>query len=165
MIDHFTLSVSDLDKSRAFYQRVLAPLGYSVRMEFPQYVGMGDKKKPYLWLKQAHPVSTPMHIAFVAANREQVDGFHRAALEAGARDDGAPGVREHYHPHYYAAFVIDPIEGHPLEAVCHLAPGQLAADVAPVKAAAAKSKKAPLKKRASKAPSKRAAKKPKRRRG
>ena len=117
MIDHFTVSVKDLAASRAFYEKVLAPLGYGVKMEFQQYLGFGDKK-PYLWLKQAEVGTTPQHIAFRAHSRAAVDGFHQAAIAAGAKDDGSPGIREMYHPHYYGAFVIDP-DGHNIEAVFH----------------------------------------------
>ena len=122
MIEHFTVSVKDFAASKAFYQKVLAPLGYSVRMEYPKYAGFGDEKKPYLWLKEAEPVTTPQHIAFRAASRAAVDAFHAAALAAGAKDDGSPGIRDMYHPNYYGAFVIDPINGHPIEAVCHAPP-------------------------------------------
>lgn len=119
MIDHFTVSVADLAKSREFYAAVLAPLGYKPLMEWEQYIGFGDTR-PYFWLKQAMPVTTPQHIAFRANTRALVDAFHKAALEAGARDDGAPGLRLDYHENYYGAFVVDPLNGHPLEAVCHL---------------------------------------------
>jgi catechol 2,3-dioxygenase-like lactoylglutathione lyase family enzyme len=121
MIDHFTLTVSDLARSRAFYGQVLAPLGYRELMTFEQFVGFGDARKPYFWLKQGAIASQPMHIAFQAKDRKAVDAFHAAALAAGARDDGAPGIRAIYHPHYYGAFVID-AEGHPIEAVCHAPP-------------------------------------------
>ena len=120
MIDHFTLTVRDLQRSRAFYERALAPLGYKVRMSFEQYVGFGDSRKPYFWIKQGDVASSPMHIAFKAEDRRSVDAFHSAALAAGAQDDGAPGLRTHYHPDYYGSFVID-LDGHPIEAVCHAA--------------------------------------------
>ena len=146
MIDHFTMSVKDFAASKAFYEKVLAPLGYSVRMEFPRYAGFGDEKKPYLWLKEAEVATTPQHIAFRAHSRAAVDAFHQAALDAGGKDDGTPGIRDMYHPNYYGAFVIDPINGHPIEAVCHAPPG------APEKAAkkpapAAKKKKVAAKKK------------------
>jgi hypothetical protein len=79
MIDHFTVTISNMAVSRAFYAKVLAPLGYGPKMDFENYVGFGDKK-PYLWLKEAAPVTSPQHIAFRAASREAVDAFHRAAL-------------------------------------------------------------------------------------
>ncbi|MBL8954846.1 MAG: VOC family protein [Myxococcaceae bacterium] len=142
MIDHFTVTVADMPASKAFYEKALAPIGYAVRMEYMEFVGLGDEKKPYWWLKTGAPVTTPQHIAFRARSREAVDAFHKAALEAGARDDGAPGVREHYHPTYYAAFVVDPVNGHHLEVVTHEAP---AAKKKP--AAKAKKKAAPKKKK------------------
>ena len=141
MIDHFTISVKDFEASKAFYEKVLATLGYAKKMEFPRYAGVGDEKKPYLWLKEAEPVTTPQHIAFRAPSRAAVDAFHQAALEAGGTDDGEPGIRDMYHPNYYGAFVIDPINGHPIEAVCHAPPP--AASAAKKK----KAKKAPGKKK------------------
>ena len=119
MIDHLTLSVRDYARSRAFYVAALAPLGFGVKREFPLLCGFGDTR-PYFWVKQAKPNTTPQHIAFVAKNRAAVRAFYKAALKAGAKDDGAPGVRKEYHPNYYGAFVIDP-DGHPIEAVCHSA--------------------------------------------
>ena len=118
MIDHFTLTVADLERSKTFYTEALRPLGYAIRMDFGEMVGFGDSQKPYFWLKTGAQPSQAMHIAFEAKNRGAVDSFHAAALGAGARDDGKPGVRPDYHPHYYGAFVIDP-DGHPIEAVCH----------------------------------------------
>lgn len=118
MIDHFTLTVKSLAKSRAFYTEVLAPLGYGVALSFKGLIGFGDQVKPYFFLKQGKKPQAPMHIAFAAKRRRDVDAFHAAALRAGAKDDGAPGLRAEYHPNYYGAFVIDP-DGHPIEAVCH----------------------------------------------
>ncbi len=118
MIDHLTLTVRDLARSRSFYDAALAPLGYAVRMEFEGVLGLGLPGKPAFWLKQGEVPTQPMHIAFVAADRPAVDAFHAAALGAGAADNGAPGLRPDYHPNYYAAFVFDP-DGHPIEAVCH----------------------------------------------
>ncbi|MCC6335349.1 MAG: VOC family protein [Myxococcales bacterium] len=123
MIDHLTLSVTDLPKAVAFYEKALAPLGYSLVMAFEQYRAFGPKGKPTLWLKHAEVPTTPMHLAFVAKDRKAVDAFHRAASAAGARDSGAPGLRPHYHQNYYGAFVTDPM-GHPIEAVCHHAPNR-----------------------------------------
>jgi catechol 2,3-dioxygenase-like lactoylglutathione lyase family enzyme len=117
MIDHLTLNVRDTTRSRAFYTRVLKPLGYSVRKAFPGWVGFGDARKPYFWLKEGKP-ARPTHLAFAAPSRAAVDAFHAAALKAGAEDRGEPGVRPHYHEHYYGAFVVDP-DGHPIEACCH----------------------------------------------
>jgi len=119
MIDHFTLTVPDIAAARAFYEHALAPLGYSVQMEYEQFIGFGARGKPSFWLKPGPMPQSPMHIAFVASDRPRVDAFYAAALAAGGRDDGAPGLRPDYHPNYYGAFVIDP-NGHPIEAVCHL---------------------------------------------
>ncbi len=118
MIDHLSLAVRDLARSKAFYLKALAPLGVQVVMEGPYGVGLGPAGRPMFWLHQADTAPTPMHLAFAAADRAQVDAFHRAALEAGGRDNGAPGLRPHYHPNYYGAFVIGP-DGHNVEAVCH----------------------------------------------
>src|SRR5262249_36193009 len=120
MIDHFTLTVRDFKRSRAFYEKALAPLGYQVSMQFKGFLGFGTRRKPYFWIKQGKPTQA-MHIAFVAKSRKAVDAFHAAALAAGAEDYGGPGLREHYHPAYYGAFVVDP-DGHPIEAVCHKPP-------------------------------------------
>jgi catechol 2,3-dioxygenase-like lactoylglutathione lyase family enzyme len=117
MIDHLTLTVRDIEKSRAFYEKALAPLGYELCMSYEGSHGYGANRKPELWLKQGPEPSRPMHIAFVAKTRASVDAFHAAALAAGAKDDGKPGPRP-YHATYYGAFVIDP-DGHPIEAVCH----------------------------------------------
>jgi catechol 2,3-dioxygenase-like lactoylglutathione lyase family enzyme len=117
MLDHMTLTVSDLDVSRPFYEAILAPLGYRVLMEFEGMCGFGDTK-PYLWMKQGSPATTPQHIAFVARRRADVDAFHAAALRVGGKDNGAAGLRPDYHETYYAAFAIDP-DGHNLEAVNH----------------------------------------------
>lgn len=148
MIDHFTLSVSDYLKTRDLYTMLLKPLGYTLMREYPEwkFIGFGDEKKPYLWIKEADPVTTPQHIAFRAKNRAAVDAFYQTAMALGFKDDGAPGPRAHYHPNYYGAFVIDPLNGHPLEAVCHDS----------LEAAAPASKKAAKKP----APKKAAAKKP-----
>ena len=127
MIDHTGLNVSDFGKSKAFYVAALAPLGYQVMMEFPAEMvpqgamGMGVPPKPDFWVAGGTANSPPLHIAFRAASRTQVDAFYRAAMAAGGRDNGPPGVREHYHPDYYGAFVLDP-DGHNIEAVCHASP-------------------------------------------
>jgi catechol 2,3-dioxygenase-like lactoylglutathione lyase family enzyme len=117
MLDHMTLTVRDMARSKPFYTAILAPLGYRVLMEFGDMCGFGDTK-PYLWMKPGDPPTTPQHIAFVAKRRADVDAFHAAALAAGARDNGPAGPRPDYHATYYAAFVIDP-DGHNLEAVNH----------------------------------------------
>ena len=119
MVDHITIPVTDIDRSKSFYAAALAPLGYSVHGDFDGHVGLGDGQHviPDLWLNR-EATAQPVHIAF-RGDRRQVDEFHRAALEAGGTDNGAPGIREHYHEHYYAAFVYDP-DGHNVEAVCHM---------------------------------------------
>src|SRR6185436_11916390 len=93
MIDHFTVTVRDIKASVAFYTAALKPLGYSVKMDFGDFVGFGDARKPYFFLKSGAGIapSQPMHIAFAAANRNQVDAFHDAAIKAGAMNDGHPG--------------------------------------------------------------------------
>jgi len=116
MIDHLTVRVRDVQKSKAFLTAALAPLGYEVLMEHGEYLGLGADKKPDLWI--APGKQEPLHLAFAAKDRKAVDGFYKAAIKAGAKDNGKPGVREDYHPYYYGAFVIDP-DGHNLEAVCH----------------------------------------------
>ena len=118
MFDHVGFGVRDYAASKAFYLKALRPLGVAVVMEGPYGVGMGRGKKPSLWIHQAPGAQQSLHLAFTADNRKQVDEFYRAALEAGGKDNGAPGLRPHYHSHYYAAFVIGP-DGHNVEAVCH----------------------------------------------
>ncbi|MBP0580986.1 VOC family protein [Labrys sp. LIt4] len=126
MIDHFGFPVRDYRRSRAFYDLVLAPLGYSVQMEVTRemtgsnaHCGYGEDGRPQFWIGDGEAREGSFHIAFVAKSRKAVEDFHAAALAAGARDNGAPGIRAHYHPNYYAAFVLDP-DGHNIEAVCHL---------------------------------------------
>src|SRR5262245_24730134 len=122
MIDHCGVKVSDPVKSRTFYDKALAPLGYEVLREIPKQftgglviLGYGVAPKPDFWVAQGQP-REKVHVAFRAADRAQVDAFHRAALAAGGTDNGAPGARPHYHEHYYGAFVLDP-DGHNIEAV------------------------------------------------
>jgi catechol 2,3-dioxygenase-like lactoylglutathione lyase family enzyme len=124
VLDHLMLTVRDIARSRDFYAKALAPLGYAVQMEFEQTCAFGPERKPCFWLKPGESPTRPIHLAFMARDRPAVDAFHAAALAAGATDNGAPGLREHYHPDYYGGFVIDP-DGHNIEAVCHLAPGTL----------------------------------------
>jgi catechol 2,3-dioxygenase-like lactoylglutathione lyase family enzyme len=116
MIDHVTLKVTDLQQSRRFYQATLQPLGYVIAMEFPQAVGFAVDGKPDFWIATG-PVC-PTHVAFAAKDRASVDAFFRAAVAAGGKDNGRPGLRAHYHPQYFGAFVLDP-DGHNVEAVCH----------------------------------------------
>lgn len=117
MIDHVSLTVSDFEKSRAFYEAALAPLGWASVMEFDEAVGLGVEGHPYFWISKGESAA-PVHVAFRSADRERVDAFHAAALEAGGTDNGAPGLRPHYHESYYGAFVLDP-DGNNVEAVCH----------------------------------------------
>ncbi len=118
MIDHTGLLVSDLERAAAFYSKALAPLGYEVIMRFGPVVGLGANKKPDFWLHGEKPPTDKLHIAFRAPSRSVVKAFYEAAIAAGGRDNGPPGVREMYHPDYYGAFVLDP-DGHNIEAVCH----------------------------------------------
>ena len=126
MIDHTGLAVTQYDKSRDFYTRALAPLGYALIMVVPKeytggkgVAGFGVPQKPDFWIHESERANDPhVHIAFRAESRAVVDAFYKAALAAGGRDNGAPGPRPHYHPNYYGAFVLDP-DGHNIEAVCH----------------------------------------------
>lgn len=117
MIDHMILGVEDVDASRAFYEQALAPLGIEVVMAMPGGAGFGRDGKPVFWIADREP-SGPVHVAFASPDRPTVDAFHAAALAAGGRDHGVPGLRPHYHASYYAAFVLDP-DGNNVEAVCH----------------------------------------------
>jgi catechol 2,3-dioxygenase-like lactoylglutathione lyase family enzyme len=118
MIDHTGVSVTDVAKSKAFFRAALEPLGYAVIMEWEQYAGFGVPPKPDFWIGQGKPNVPPIHVAFRAANRKQVDAFYKAAMAAGGRENGPPGLRPHYHANYYGAFVLDP-DGNNIEAVCH----------------------------------------------
>src|SRR5919206_3708465 len=118
MIDHVKLFVGDVERSRAFYERALGPLGYRVMLETaPGVIGMGAQR-PDFWLAMDPAATTIAHVSFRAESTDQVDAFHRAALDAGGRDNGAPGPRPQYHPGYYGAFVLDP-DGNNVEAVFH----------------------------------------------
>jgi catechol 2,3-dioxygenase-like lactoylglutathione lyase family enzyme len=114
VIAHTGLAVSDYQRSKAFYSQVLKPLGYSKNMEFGDAAGFNDGKNTDFWIGHKDTV-VPMHLAFEASSREQVQAFHAAALAAGGKDNGAPGYRD-YWPGYYAAFAYDP-DGHNIEAV------------------------------------------------
>jgi catechol 2,3-dioxygenase-like lactoylglutathione lyase family enzyme len=126
MIDHVGYAVSNYERAKEFYARALAPLGYALVMEVPAEAnpsgfpaaGFGADGKPDFWLGGEGKLEHPLHVAIVARDRAAVDAFHREALAAGGRDNGAPGVRSQYHPNYYAAFVLD-ADGHNIEAVCH----------------------------------------------
>jgi catechol 2,3-dioxygenase-like lactoylglutathione lyase family enzyme len=126
MIDHLGFAVRDIDRAKAFYLTALAPLGIGALVEVtPEqsggeaHIGFGANGKPFFWIGSGQAVQGPVHIAFDAPNRATVDAFYKAALAAGGRDNGAPGIRAHYHPNYYGAFVFD-LDGHNIEAVCHL---------------------------------------------
>ena len=118
MFEHVGFGVTQFARSKDFYLKALAPLGVGVVMEGPYGVGLGRPGKPSLWLSETRETPAHLHLAFAAASRAEVDAFHRAALAAGGRDNGPPGLRPHYHASYYAAFVLDP-DGHNVEAVCH----------------------------------------------
>jgi catechol 2,3-dioxygenase-like lactoylglutathione lyase family enzyme len=128
MIDHIGFPVSDYQRAKAFYLKALAPLGYGLIMEVTQNqndgapaCGFGPDGNPVFWIGGEGGLNKPLHVAITASDRDTVDAFHAAAMAAGGRDNGAPGIRAHYHPNYYGAFVLDP-DGHNIEAVCH-APG------------------------------------------
>jgi catechol 2,3-dioxygenase-like lactoylglutathione lyase family enzyme len=120
MIDHTGINVSDYERSRAFYEQALAPLGFTLLMEpRPNIGGFGRDGKPWFWITdQRQPATTNVHLAFTAPDRATVDAFHEAALAAGGTDNGGPGIREIYHPTYYGAYVFDP-DGNNIEACCH----------------------------------------------
>jgi len=127
MIDHLGLPVTDLTRAKVFFAQALAPLGYEVLMDFEhqglRHVGLGSAGKTNFWLSGLQPthggaVGLSLHVAFRATSRAQVDAFYQSALTAGGRDNGVPGLRPHYHPNYYGAFVLDH-DGHNIEAVCH----------------------------------------------
>jgi catechol 2,3-dioxygenase-like lactoylglutathione lyase family enzyme len=120
MLDHTGFGVSDYERSRAFYEKALAPLGLTLLMEpVGAGAGFGKDGKPEFWITSRAPaVRGGLHVAFAVGSRATVDAFHAAALAAGGTDNGAPGVREIYHPHYYGGYVLDP-DGNNIEAVCH----------------------------------------------
>jgi catechol 2,3-dioxygenase-like lactoylglutathione lyase family enzyme len=125
MIDHLGIAVGNHAASKSFYQKALAPLDIAVVMEVSKaesgaasdFTGFGNNNKPYFWIGEGQVANT-MHLCFTADTRAQVDAFYDAAIKAGARDNGKPGLRAQYHPTYYGAFVID-LNGVNLEAVCH----------------------------------------------
>jgi catechol 2,3-dioxygenase-like lactoylglutathione lyase family enzyme len=122
MLDHVTFGVTDIERSKAFYDRALRPLGIQrLYAEAETSAGYGSNGKAYFWIGLRNTPQTGAHIAFATPERSVVDAFHAAALAAGAKDNGQPGVRAHYHPNYYGAFVLDP-DGHNVEAVCHAHP-------------------------------------------
>ena len=125
MIDHTGVAVSDFQKSKAFYSAALQPIGYRLVAEFSAAVtghadvaGFGEPPKPDFWINRGVPNRPAIHVAFRVATRAAVDAFHAAALAAGGRSNGAPGLRPHYHANYYGAFVLD-FDDHNIEVVCH----------------------------------------------
>ncbi len=126
MIDHMGITVSDIEKSKAFYSKTLAALGYVLCKNGPDAIGFGVREGHGksadpggdFWLSEGTPMTPRVHIAFNAASRADVDAFFAAGLAAGGIDNGAPKLRTNYHPHYYAAFLLDP-DGYNIEAVCH----------------------------------------------
>lgn len=128
MIDHMTFGVADLARSMAFYDAVFAPLGIQrmVHLSKDQAGGVAlaayGRERPQFWLAEERATQGMLHVAFEATTRAQVSAFHEAAMKAGGRDNGAPGLRPQYHDDYFGAFVLDP-DGHNIEAVCHLPDG------------------------------------------
>ena len=128
MFDHLTLSVSNFAAAKAFYETALAPLGVTFLLQLPDDitngvpVGAFGQDRAQFWIAQDGPQTPAMHLAFAAETHDQVNAFHAAALDAGGKDNGAPGYRPHYHDHYYGAFVLDP-DGNNIEAVCHAPQG------------------------------------------
>jgi catechol 2,3-dioxygenase-like lactoylglutathione lyase family enzyme len=127
MIDHMGFAVSELDRSKAFYDAALAPLGLTVIMTVTpeqtgkgRALGYGKDGNPFFWIGDNERVGEGTHVAFRVDSRREVEAFHAAALAAGGTDHGAPGLREHYGPNYYAAYVLDP-DGANIEAVCYAA--------------------------------------------
>ena len=128
IVDHVGFGVSDYPRAKRFYTEALAPLGFTLVMEVsPEQnegskvwaCGFGKNGKPEFWIGSDGKTTPPLHVAFVVDTRAAVRAFHEAALRAGGRDNGAPGLRPQYHPSYYGAFVFD-LDGHNVEAVCHL---------------------------------------------
>jgi len=120
VIDHTGIGVADVSRSAAFYDSALAALGFRRVRQIPDGVGSDGvgygTDYPVFWIDRFHPHSVRQHTAFVARNRAKVDAFYKAAMAAGGTDNGAPGLRDHYRPNYYAAFVLDP-DGNNMEAV------------------------------------------------
>jgi catechol 2,3-dioxygenase-like lactoylglutathione lyase family enzyme len=118
MIDHVTLNVADVDAAKAFYEAALRPVGYELAMDFVGGAGFAADGKPDFFLAERGDPSSPVHVAFKAADRTSVDAFFEAAIAAGGQDNGPPGIRRVYHEYYYGAYVLDP-EGNNIEAVTH----------------------------------------------
>jgi catechol 2,3-dioxygenase-like lactoylglutathione lyase family enzyme len=127
MLDHIGLAVTDFGRSKSFYEKTLLPLSVVLLMEATaaktgagSHAGFGVDSKPFFWIGDGGRPAGSVHIGFAAASRAEVDSFHRAGLAAGGADNGAPGLRPHYHANYYGAFLLDP-DGNNIEAVCHAA--------------------------------------------
>lgn len=119
MLDHIGIPVTDYARSRSFYAAALKPLGHELLMEFPGVGGFGSNRKPAFWIGQEDgTIGEGTHVAFAAKDRAAVDAFYAAAVAAGGRDNGKPGLRPEYHASYYGAFVLDP-DGHNVEACSH----------------------------------------------
>ena len=125
MIDHIGVAVADMERAKAFYISALEPIGVGVLMEVSAeetgaeaHAGFGAEGKAFFWIGTGLKPKGGTHVAFTAGTRAEVDAFYLAAIAAGGRDNGAPGLRPEYHPHYYGAFVFDP-DGNNIEAVCH----------------------------------------------
>jgi catechol 2,3-dioxygenase-like lactoylglutathione lyase family enzyme len=125
MLDHIGITVADFERSKAFYKRALAPISITLLANLTTadtgshaYAGFGSGDKPFFWIGDAGPPRGTAHVAFVAPTRDDVRAFYDAALAAGGRDNGMPGLRPHYHANYFAAFVLD-LDGNNIEAVCH----------------------------------------------
>ena len=122
MLDHVTIGVRDIERSKKFYDRALLPLGITrLYGEGERFAGYGIRPKAFFWIGMRETSQTGAHIAFSTNHRAIVDRFYEEAVAAGGRDNGPPGIRPNYHVNYYGAFVLDP-DGHNIEAVCHLSP-------------------------------------------
>ena len=118
MLDHVTIGVSDIERSKRFYDRALRPLGIErLYGDGETFAGYGADRTAFFWIGLRNASQTSTHVAFTAQDRKTVEQFHRTALVAGGQDNGPPGLRPQYHENYYGAFVLDP-DGHNIEAVC-----------------------------------------------